>query len=107
MGLDSKLLAIGNFCESISDCMDYTEEHFTNIKKGYPIATIVFSCWTTSISRNLAEMLEIEVWDFSTHFIPNDKAKKLILDDFPEKESVRDFYKLVGAGFHFYFLPEG
>lgn len=119
MGMESELLCIGKFSKEISNCLDYPDYYYDNVKKDAPVTSHLFQCVTADGSYNLALAFNIDPWDFNTHYmkfykINNDiiaNLYKLLNDNYicPSwgEEDIDKLKKLVDYKFYFFFLPHG
>jgi hypothetical protein len=109
MGLDSFVLGFGPFHEDVIDCLDYSEDFYDGTKEGTVVFTTFFQCNTSSQSRELAEELGCEVWDFNTHELDPCKinSKTQRLQELFSAEEVHQFLRCMSKGFRFFFQPNG
>jgi hypothetical protein len=107
MGLDSFVIGFGPFSRDIVNCLDYSEDFYEGTKEGTIVFTTFFQCNTSSQSRELAEALGCDVWDFNTHKVD---ISKVNLDQlmllFPRSE-VSDFLQCYDKGFVVFYQPNG
>ncbi len=115
MGMDAVLYAVGYFNQGIAQHLEYSPEFYCDTLEGALVITTVISCHTTSMSKRLAEALNINPWDFNDHVgipITDDVMGDLVLfiDEF---EGVMDDDKLLQlralkeASFSFVYMPNG
>lgn len=110
MGMNAELLGIGRVTESVLDNLEYPAEYYKNNLYEIIITSVISPCVGSSQSREFAECLGINPWDFGEHYITNEEAKKIhteYLFDVVSDEDLEDFMVLRDAGFGFYFRPNG
>ena len=116
MSTTASLLAIGGFSSSIAGCLDYPPEYYEGVAPGTIVVSHIFVCETKKESEAVATFLDIDLYNFDTHFFNNFQAKKLVdrsrseLPEYTDGGYVvdRDYYvfvKLVLFGFDFILLP--
>lgn len=114
MGMSAEVLAVGPFRRSLLPFLGHPAERYAATREG---ATLVESVFRTpegsSRSRQLAECLGIDPWDFNTHaFNPWSVDLAALRELFAgalhgEAHPVDAFVGLREAGFEFFFLPNG
>jgi hypothetical protein len=81
MGLDSKVLAIIPFQQSIKHMLSYDQSQYANVKDGQRVTATIFSMPTTSTSRELAEILGVTLGDVSTYQLTPGNIAEIIQND--------------------------
>ncbi len=117
MGMNAKVFGIGPFSDDIKDCLSYPDKSYKRTESGRLVTTSLFHCETNSKSRDLAELLEIDVWDFNAHHLNAlaiakkwDEMTEVDLHEIYEcwgDEDADNFIRLAKAGFTLIYMPEG
>ena len=114
MGMNACVLCVGTFSESIVASLDYGEEFYEDIKPGTIVTSHILRCATSDQSRQLAEALGCEVWDFNTHYITKDNINWSGLHDLAkdsldwfETEHIDSLKAMLNAGFICIYQPNG
>ena len=113
MGLDSNVLLVGRFSEEIVDCLNYGPEFYEDTKPGTIVTTHLLNCNTSDQSRQLAEALGTEPWDFNTHCVDKDKVDWDALDELSEicaewdEVDVEKLRRLLDSDFICIYQPNG
>ena len=114
MGMNAYVLCVGTFNEDIVASLDYVKEFYEDTKPGAVVTSHILRCATSDQSRQLAEVLGCEAWDFNTHNIAKtnvnwdelyDLAKNSL--DWFEAEHVDSLKALLNAGFLCVYMPNG
>jgi hypothetical protein len=106
VGLNSNILVVGKYKDMPNCVLDYPDDYYANTY-GY---TIVFGtigeCNTSQESRDLAEMCNVDIWDFNTHHITKEPNLPYDYD-----ERFLDWYgeivRCLKNGLDLYFQPNG
>lgn len=116
MGLESYVVAIGKFKDLKElGLLDYPDDFYDTVKDEEEILVNLFFQNTTSSSRDLAQLLGCEPFDFSTH-----KIKSVNQLDYPysthwlgddKTEEFKDIFKKVSEALKcditIWFIPNG
>jgi hypothetical protein len=117
MGMNAYVLGVGPFSDGINDCLSYPVEYYRETESGRLVTTSLFHCATTALSGHLAELLEIDRWDFNAHHL-NALAIVKKWDEMSEDklndlyilwgdEYMDNFIRLAKAGFTMIYMPGG
>lgn len=111
MGMHADVLAIGPFSPQVQHLLDYDSSYYDGVSVGTKVLASLFYCHTTDTSKELAEILGFDAWDFSKHNIDCDKIK---LDELRNWCGIHgdpdDWVRFEGLrknGFEFYYQPNG
>ena len=110
MGMDAQLLGLGKYKKQLASYLDYPEDDYTTVPEGTRIVTTIFTCNSTTESRDLAEALNIAPWNFSQHYIPNTKTKQIDFEYIVTLfggEVAEKLLILIKHGFDLIYLPNG
>lgn len=127
MGMSAEVLAIGPFRRSLVPFLEHPAGRYTSTREGATLVQRVFHTPEgSSRSRQLAECLGVEPWDFNTHALDPWRVNLEALRELlrpracpehrvtPAREPcaaclhpVDTFVALREAGFSFFFLPNG
>lgn len=112
MGTEAYILCIGGFSEGVKNCLSYDPEFYDDTKPGTSVITHRCQCNTSDQSRQLAEVLGCEVWDFNTHRIDSRKINWIALSlldttDWDERKEVGKLNRLLEAKFICIYIPNG
>jgi len=110
MGLSAVLIGFGVIDESIRDHLDYDKSYYENVKNGTFISSYICMCGGSESSRDLANVLGFDPWNFGKHFIYNRDIKKQVkMSDFKElfPEESKIFSKMAKLGWNFIYFPNG
>lgn len=110
------VFAIGPFCDSVKDRLQFSESSYRGTRTGSVVATKLFRCKNMNEAEFVASLLGCSLFNFNNHYIKSFKAKGMIegiearaelLDDFYAKkfrEDIRDFKWLARFNFDFMFF---
>ena len=108
MGMSANVLAIGPYSPTVKGHMEYPAKFYSGTREGAPILRDLFDVHEgSSRSRELASCFGIDPWDFNQHEIDASQANIEKLVEMFGDEEVATFLALRGAGFRFYFRPNG
>lgn len=108
MGMKAYITCIGPFSEEVRNCLSYDAEFYEGTKSGVAVITDKLHCNTNDQSKDLAEALGCDMWDFDTHHInPKDINWLSLYAMADTKVDVGRLDKLVEAGFMVMFIPNG
>ena len=121
MGMEAELIGIGPYSDRVKNHLAYPAEDYRGITLGTKVYTLVAYCETSHQSRDLADLCQVKIGEFGSHYINRERAKLLAqkFEDMPWEEKVRleedwrpdvmavmdKFIVLARGGFEFYFLP--
>jgi len=114
MSMESNLLVICGFDESIVDYLGYSASFYDDTEENTLIITTLFNCWTTSQSRVLAnDFLHIDEWNFNQHDVTNKLND--IIEKHPDnsyfdnmfEEDIIKLKKLAPYIKYLFFIPNG
>jgi len=98
---EARLLALGPFRKDLTRFLPHKSAYYTNAKEGLLVETELFVCTTAQASLDLAELLNVDPTDCSTHEISPMAVDVRDLGKF--EDEIEKFIKLVGAEFSFVF----
>jgi len=112
MSTEAHILAIGKFGKDIEDCLDYPAEYYTDMATDNMVTTELFYCVTRQSSEDLAEMFNIEKWNFNTYYMSNKYVKldtsflQMLNDDYESvfNGDLKRYNDLKAAGFDFIYM---
>ena len=108
MGMSADVLAIGPYSTAVKQHMEYPAKFYADTRDGAPILRVLFQVFEGSTkSRELAECFGIDAWDFNQHELDPARADLPKLGEMFGEEDVAVFEALRGAGFKFYYRPNG
>lgn len=113
MGMKAYITCIGPFSEEVRNCLSYDAEFYKGTKPGVAVITDKLHCNTNDQSRDLAEALGCDAWDFDTHHINPKNINWLSLyamgdtAEWNDKVDIGRLDILVNAGFMLMFMPNG
>lgn len=122
MGMEADLIAVGPYNSGVAGRLAYPAEDYKRVKPGVKVWTRIACCDTSSQSRNLAKLFDVDIADFNTHHISGARTKALrkkfesmsweVTERLGEEigrddlhSILSDFTVLAKAGFEFFFLP--
>lgn len=95
--MNSYVLVICSYDPKIKSYLDYDGSWYKDTKEGVTVTRHLFSCDTTSQSRELANFfLEIDEWDFNQHDVTSRLVKiaNMTKEEFEENFKRGDYYYL-------------
>ena len=113
MGMNAEIIAIGKFSKNVKDALDYAGYFYDDVKEGTWVITSLFHCNTSSASRDLASALNLDPWDFNTHYFKYNQLMLAPLQNMIDSDSlfdesyIDDFKLLAENGFKFIYRPNG
>jgi hypothetical protein len=111
MGMQAMVTAIGKFSETVREHLEYPANFYANTTPGKLVFSILFQCNTTGQSRELADILGIDPWDFDKHVLNLTKLTpeaKQRLTELPDgTEDLEHLDALIAANFIFVYRPNG
>ena len=100
------MLGFGPFATDLEDVLQYELTHYDTVKPGQPVVVELLECETNDISRDLAEALGGDLWDFATHHIEFDKVDWDMLGEM-NKPHAEWLAELLTRGFTLLICPNG
>jgi hypothetical protein len=114
MSTQARLLAFGPFSEEVRDHLDYPYRYYGDVKDGSIVTATPIHCNTSEWSREVADALGFELWDFNGHYVGEMSTEQLaglrawlIEKNCFEKDIFAELKALRAHGFKFLFLVEG
>jgi hypothetical protein len=106
MGMNSDVIAVGAFKQSLIEYLDYPAHFYSGLNEGSTIITTAVGEQSTTYQSNLlADALGCNADDFSTHVIDKDAVNWLELEQIVGEHEARGLYAFLDAGFTAYFRP--
>lgn len=114
MGMKSYVLMIVPFNEKIKDCLVYSSDYYDGVVNGIDVVATFFHCETSSVSRELANVMNVDPWDFM-HSIDIDSISRSHLWNFYMEyfeddlgpETYEKFLKCTKIAKTIMFMPNG
>lgn len=110
MGMAAEVIAIGPYSQSLLGVLPGDPETYSRLSDGATIVVSLFGRWGSrgsTASRQLASILGVEPWNFSTHCFPGDGVDLEDLADLVGKDDALCFRALLQLRFQFFFCPNG
>jgi hypothetical protein len=109
MGMTAQVLSIGPFRRDLARHLHYPPDLYAGTQEGVTVVSVLFECFGSTQSRELAACFGIDPWDFNQHRLdPHavDLARLRALYSL-DGGLIEAFLALREAGFAFHFMPNG
>ena len=107
MGLDAQVIAIGPFSTGIASALEYGEQRYEGVPAGATVVSMVFLAATTDESVALAAAFGVGAFEMGKHRLDAQKADIDKLTELFGEADARNFQRLAGSGFDFFYMPNG